>query len=58
MDIFDRSKIIPDKNKLIFQVLSWEAFDETFENDDSDDQTEKQEYNIYAFGVDLENPAN
>jgi len=54
MDIFDRSKIIADKNKLIFQVLSWEAFDETFENDDSDDQTEKQEYNIYAFGVDLE----
>ena len=54
MDIFDRSKIISDKNKLIFQVLSWEAFDETFENDDSDDQTEKQEYNIYAFGVDLE----
>jgi DNA polymerase delta subunit 1 len=50
MDTFIRKQHTTIEKNLVFQILSWEAFDEIDEYSDSEDPTSK--YNIYTFGVD------
>ena len=50
MDTFIRKQSTTIEKNLVFQILSWEAFDEIDEYSDSEDPTSK--YNIYTFGVD------
>jgi DNA polymerase delta subunit 1 len=50
MDTFIRKQGTTIEKNLVFQILSWEAFDEIDEYSDSEDPTSK--YNIYTFGVD------
>jgi len=50
MDTFIRKQGTTIEQNLVFQILSWEAFDEIDEYSDSEDPTSK--YNIYTFGVD------
>ena len=52
MDPFLRPQNKNVKNKITFQILSWDASDEVIENYDSDNETEDKRYHIYAFGVD------
>jgi len=54
MEPFIRNQSNKSKDKLIFQILSWEASDEIIENYDSDNEQEDKHYHIYAFGVDTE----
>lgn len=54
MEPFIRNQINKSKDKLIFQILSWEASDEIIENYDSDNEREDKHYHIYTFGVDTE----
>jgi DNA polymerase delta subunit 1 len=56
MDKFIRKQNTKEKDNLIFQILSWEAFDEEIEPEecDSSDIEEPDKdirYHIYAFGV-------
>mgnify|MGYP001328227152 FL=1 len=51
MDAFIREKKPEISKNLTFQILSWEAFDEDFSNEE--DISDKR-YNIYSFGVNKE----
>ena len=53
---FKREQDTIERKELIYQVLSWDAFDEEIEKDISDDEEEDQNvsdkrYHIYSFGV-------
>ena len=48
MEEFSRNKIENYSNDLIFQVISWEAYDKS--PDDSDDESDPT-YNILMFGI-------
>ena len=48
MEEFSRKKIENYSNDLIFQVISWEAFDKS--PDDSDDESDSI-YKILLFGI-------
>ena len=53
MDTFIRKQSTVEKEKLTFQILSWEACDEEVENFDSDNEGVPDiRYHIYSFGVD------
>jgi DNA polymerase delta subunit 1 len=49
MEAFVRKQIGKSEDNLYFQILSWDAFDEEIENEESD--TPDSKYQIYAFGV-------
>ena len=50
MDKYYRNKVtIPKNEPLRFQILSWETFDKSIEEDSED--SEDLEYKIYAFGI-------
>ncbi len=54
MEPFIRNQNVKENKELLFQVLSWEAFDEEISHDTSDfeeSQNEDIKYHIYAFGV-------
>jgi DNA polymerase delta subunit 1 len=55
MEAFIRKQKETEEGNLLFQVLSWEAFDETIEHDTSDFEEsnlpDDNRYHIYAFGV-------
>ena len=48
MEAFIREESPDELKEITFQILSWEAFDET---DDPDSESAVTQYNIYAFGV-------
>ncbi len=55
MESFIRNQSNIDKKEIIFQILSWEAFDEEISHDNSDfeeSQNKDIRYHIYSFGVD------
>jgi DNA polymerase delta subunit 1 len=51
MEAFIRPESTSELDEITFQILSWEAFDET---DDPDGEFPDTRYNIYAFGVNKE----
>jgi DNA polymerase delta subunit 1 len=54
MEPFIRNQNVKENKELLFQILSWEAFDEEISHDTSDfeeSQNEDIRYHIYAFGV-------
>ena len=51
MEAFIREESTSELGEITFQVLSWEAFDET---EDPDGEYPDTKYNIYAFGVNKE----
>ena len=48
MEVFTRPESTTELNEITFQILSWEASDET---EDPDGEFPDTRYNIYAFGV-------
>ena len=57
MDKFIRKQNTKEKDNLIFQILSWEAFDdeiipEDCDSSDTEEPVQDIRYHIYAFGVD------
>ena len=52
MESFIRTQKLQEVNSIVFQILSWEAFDEEVENlNDENEGEPDNKYHIYTFGV-------